>query len=119
MLKKTANNVRNIRMKTNSKLLLIAAALSAISARADLIDVNFYSSIFGGSAASGAAVVGTASDQWNGFDGDSGGGGGGSLIDASGNATSASLSFSSLSAVLAATANFQPNGSLMSQYIYS
>jgi hypothetical protein len=100
---------------------MAALALGMTSARAQLIDVNFYSAGFGGSAASGAAVVGTATDQWNGIAADSGFGGPINLVDANGNATFVTLSYNSPSggAVVSANANIQPNASLMYDYLFN
>lgn len=100
---------------------MAALVLGVTSARADLIGVNFYSSGFGGSTASGAAVVGTASDLWNGIDADPGSGGPISLMDTSGNPTSAFLTYNSPGGggVAPASPNIQPNPSLMYDYLFN
>jgi len=100
--------------------ILVALALGLNTACASLIDVNFYSAGVGGSTASGAAVVGTATDTWNGFDGDNGGGFA-TLVNSQGAATPVSLFYTNYggSAVRSATANIQPNASLMSDYIFN
>jgi len=96
-------------------------ALGVISSRADLINVNFYSIGFGGSTASGAAVVGGAGDLWNGIAGDNGSGSGISLLDVNGNTTSVTLSYDSSGggAVTSLAQNTQPNPSLMNDYLFN
>jgi len=99
----------------------LCCALGAISAHSALIDVNFYSAGYGGSTASGAAVVGGASDIWNGIAGDNGSGSGISLVDANGNTTSVTLSYdtSGGSAITSVAQNTQPNPSLMNDYLFN
>jgi hypothetical protein len=100
----------------------LALAGAAQVASASLIDVNFYSAAFGGSAATGAAVVGGGSDIWNGFAADGGSGGSSGLVDVTGTLTSVTLNYDANpggGAVVSATPNFQPNGSLMYDYLFN
>lgn len=96
-------------------------AFAAVSARSQSLDVNFYNSGYGGSTASGAAVVGSADDIWNGIDvlgsADSDLG----LVDTSGDPISATLSYDTIDggAVTSAATSEQPNPSLMSDYLFN
>jgi hypothetical protein len=109
-----------------SKWLLLPAmvmALGAFSARADsgLIDINFFTTVNGnGSAATGAAVIGSSNDVWNGFDGGSDPGDGPlPLFDSASNATPVTLTYSSMGGVGPLNSNIQPNASLMTDYIFN
>jgi len=104
-------------------LLAIVMAWGAFSAHAasGLIDVNFFTTINGnGSAASGAAVVGSANDVWNGFDGGVNPGGGPlALFDSASNSTPVTLTYSSMGGVGPLNSNIQPNASLMTDYLFN
>jgi len=65
------------------KLSIVALTLVGITqaVNASLIDVNFYNAGYGGSTASGAGVVGTASDVWNGINATSSSGSAGPLVE--------------------------------------
>jgi hypothetical protein len=85
-----------------------------------LVDVNFYSSSFGGAAATGAAAVGSTGDKWNGI---SAGASGGpvSLFDTTGASTSVTLSYdtSGGNSVTSVAQNTQPNPNLMNDYLFN
>jgi hypothetical protein len=105
---------------------MAALALGITSARADLIDANFYNAGYfnagiGNAAASGAAVVGSAGDIWNGIDGSSGAGGPISLVDVAGSATPVTLTYNTSggSAIPAAGLGTQANPSLMNDYLFN
>ena len=98
---------------------VVVASLGATSIRADLIDVNFYSGSFGGGTASGAAVVGSSTDTWNGIDGDTASGSMDNLVDVAGNSTSVGISWIAAGAVIPLASNIQPNPSLMFDYLYN
>ena len=106
-------------------LLMVAIALGALSARAQLIDVNFYSAFYLGSAASGAAATGAAGDIWNGINDDNVAGGPiYNLVDTTGTATPVSLSYNtdstpSYGAVTSIIKNTQPNPVLMNNYLFN
>ena len=103
-------------------LLAAVMVLGTTSVRAafNSIDVNFYASGFGGSTATGAAVVGSSSDTWNGIDGAVNSSGGPlALVDVASNSTPITLSYVSDGAVVSANSNIQPNASLMSDYLFA
>ncbi len=106
-------------------LLLAALAVGVSSTQAQSIDVNFYSQIFGGSTASGAAVVGSPTDFWNGINGDGGVFGGPFLLADTSGAPTALLAYllspdtNSIGAIAAATLGTQENPSLMNDYLFN
>jgi hypothetical protein len=108
-------------VKSMGLAVTLCYALGVISTRADLINVNFYSAGYGGSTASGAAVVGGVSDIWNGIAGDNGSGSGISLVNANGDPTSVTLSYdtSGGSAITSVAQNTQLNPSLMNDYLFN
>lgn len=112
-------NILARRTVVTSAICGVILAMCESMAQAQLINVNFYSAFYGGSAATGAAVVGNPGDLWNGINGDNEPGGPISLVDSTGNATSASLFYSAFGAVTSLTPNFQPNPGLMSDYLFS
>jgi len=106
-------------------LLLAALAVGVSSTRAQSIDVNFYSQYFGGSTASGSAVVGSPTDVWNGINGDGGVlGGPFLLVDTAGTPTALlayllSPDSNPIAAIAAAALGTQENPSLMNDYLFN
>jgi hypothetical protein len=102
---------------------IAALALAGASqvASASLIDVNFFTTAYlpNGGTATGAAVVGTANDQWNGINGDAGTGTTPSLIDTTGTPTGVTLTYASEGAVTSLAQNTQPTPSMMNDYLFN
>jgi hypothetical protein len=111
------------RYSFTSAIAALALAGATQIASASLIDVNFYSINYSppGGTASGAAVVGTANDQWNGIDGDNGFGSVSSLINTSGSPTGVTLTYNTAggAAVTSLAQNTQPTPSMMNDYLFN
>jgi hypothetical protein len=106
-------------------LILTALAVGVGSTHAQTIDVNFYSQAYGGSTATGAGVVGTPTDVWNGINGDGGVAGGPfALVNTLGTPTAA-LAYllapdtNPIAAIAAAALGTQQNPSLMNDYLFN
>jgi hypothetical protein len=107
-----------------SNVLAISAlvTMSPMAAtHAALIDVAFYSSAFPNAQPSGAAVLGSAGDQWNWVDGAGCPSCSGpvSLTDMTGNPTTATLSYQADGAVISATTGTQPVPNLTNTYLFN
>jgi hypothetical protein len=111
------------RYSFTSAIAALALAGATQIASASLIDVNFYTTGYSppGGTATGAAVVGTANDQWNGIDGDPGSGSVSSLINTGGSPTGVTLTYntSGFGAITSLAQNTQPTPSMMNDYLYN
>ena len=101
-------------------LVLTAAGICGV-ANADLIDVAFYNSGYGGTLPVGPAVLGQAGDQWNWIDAANCPScpGNISLIATTGAGTPAVLNFTADGAVRSATVGTAPDPNLMNNYIFN